>query len=414
MDPLELRAKTHVITKDTPSRTEYHYCDEKGAPVHKSQVIYKNEPKIIIYPFSYSEARGVVRKKIGEIEFRGWATVEDLPKLVRPSTRISLTHKRVVPILRALYARHPKVSKLVFAKSGNTRIGSQTATFLWDDFEAICRLVGKEIALFETRRRVAVINGLADVSSAFQETTATLGKGGLTQLLEPYGDNITLSQTDTDTVLDLINHVPLGSVTVTANFIQTKNKVNVAYLENVIAEYEGLLAAKNDNEKEWQKFFDTHGWILASVFPYQVILHKKEAYVGGKTIEDSEGRVVDFLMQNGFRDNYAILEIKTHNKTLLRGTPYRPPDAFAQHDDCSGAISQCLDQKNTFLTEMGQKAKSLDPKVVLIIGQKSNLSDAQIRAFELMRNNQKNVDVVTFDEVLEKIKGLRSILQKSS
>lgn len=412
MDPLELRARTHVITKETATRTEYHFCDDKGIPVHKSQVVYKNEPKIVIYPFTYSQARGVSKKKISEIEFRGWSEIEELPKLIRPSTRITLSHKRVAPVLRALYARHPKVTKLIFTKSGTTRITTQVATFKWQEFEELCRDVGREISLFDTRRKVTVLKGLAKLSNAFAPTSATLTKGGLTQLLEPYDSNITLSQADTDKVLELVDHVPLGSITVTANFIQTKNKVNVAYLENVIAEYEQLLAAKNDNEKEWQAFFDQHGWILASVFPYQVILYRKEAYVGGKTIEDSEGRVVDFLFQNGFRDNYALLEIKTHNKVLLKGTAYRAPDAFAQHDDCSGAISQCLDQKNTFLTEMGQKAKSLDPKVVLIIGQKTSLSENQSRAFELMRSNQKNVDIVTFDEVLEKIRGLRSILQK--
>lgn len=414
MDDLELRAKTHVKTKETATRTEYHFCDAKGAPVHKSQVIYKNEPKIIVYPFTYSEAHGVSKKRISEIEFRGWAALEDLPRLIRPSTRISLNHKRIAPFMRILYGRFPKLAKLVFTKSGSTRLGAQTATFAWSDFEDLCRLVGREISLFETRRRIAAVNGLASLSNAFAPITGVLSKGGLTQLLEPFGDNITLSQADTDAVLKLIDHVPIGSVTVTANFIQTKNKVNVAYLESVIEEYEKLLAVKSDNEKEWQSFFDVHGWILANVFPYQVILHKKEAYVGGKTIEDSEGRVVDFLFQNGFRDNYALLEIKTHNKVLLKSTPYRAPDAYAQHDDCSGAVSQCLDQKNTFLTEMGQKAKSLDPKVVLIIGQKSSLTDAQARSFELMRNNQKNVDIVTFDEVLEKIRGLRSILQKSS
>lgn len=414
MENPELRAKTHVITKETATKTEYHFCDANGVAVHKSQVIYKQEPKIIIYPFSYSDARGVIKKKIAEIEFRGWPALTDLPKLLRPSTRISLSHKRVAPVMRALYARYPKLTKLIFSKTGKTKISAQTATFAWSDFEEICRAVGKEIGLFETRRRVAITNGLASLSSNFTETNAVLSKGGFSHLIEPYGDNITLSQADTDAVLKLVDHVPLGNVTVTENFIQTKNKVNVAYLETVIAEYERLLTVKGDNEKEWQSFFDTHGWILASVFPYQVILYKKEAYVGGKTVENSEGRVVDFLFQNGFRDNYALLEIKTHNKGLMKSTAYRAPDAFAQHEDCSGAVSQCLDQKNTFLTEMGLKNKSLDPKVVLIIGQKSGLSDNQSSAFELMRNNLKNVDIVTFDEVLEKIRGLRSILQKGS
>ena len=34
----------------------------------------------------------------------------------------------------------------------------------------------------------------------------------------------------------------------------------------------------------------------------------------------------------------------------------------------------------------------------------------QIRSFELFRGNSKNVEIVTFDELLEKIKELRELL----
>src|SRR5690606_27989057 len=99
------------------------------------------------------------------------------------------------------------------------------------------------------------------------------------------------------------------------------------------------------------------------------------------------------------------------NTPLMRAAAYRKPAAFALHDSCSGAVSQCLDQKNVFLAEFGKSFGLLDPKVVLIIGQRSLLSERQRAAFELFRNNLKNIDVVTFDEVLEKLLGLRSILR---
>ncbi len=67
--------------------------------------------------------------------------------------------------------------------------------------------------------------------------------------------------------------------------------------------------------------------------------------------------------------------------------------------------------KNTFLTEMGQKYKALDPKVILVVGKKSSLNENQANCFELIRANQKNVDIVTFDELLRKIEGLKDVLQ---
>ena len=47
--------------------------------------------------------------------------------------------------------------------------------------------------------------------------------------------------------------------------------------------------------------------MLTHLFPYQVIMKKDKAYVGGKTLENKEGRIVDFLMQNNLADNFAIL-----------------------------------------------------------------------------------------------------------
>jgi len=401
-----------LTAKDSATKTTTVYCDDKGTELHTAQVVYKSSPRIVIFPFSYSVTRGLQRKKIAEVEYKGWATIAEIPKAIRPSARLVVGDKRAKQVLRALTDRLPSLNKIVFTKTGTTKIAAPVSTFVSSDFDKVVRAVNKEIQLYDTRRKAIVKNALADLSTAFTPVKTELAKGGLSHLLEPYSSDIQLSDADMDRLLDLVGGQTFGKVTVTSNFIRTKDKINVAYLEAVIAGFESLLKATTDNEKDWQAFFDQHGWILGSVFPYQVILHRKEAYVGGKTIENDQGRIVDFLFQNGFRDNYALLEIKTHLTELLKARAYRVPDAFAQHESCSGAISQCLDQKQTFLTEMGQKYQTLDPKVVVIIGMKSRLNDNQVRSFELMRGNQKNVDIVTFDEVLEKIKGLRSILQQ--
>jgi len=170
------------------------------------------------------------------------------------------------------------------------------------------------------------------------------------------------------------------------------------------------MSVKNDNEKQWQSFFGKNSWILNHLFPFEVILRKQEAYVGGKTLENEDGRVVDFLFENGFQDNFALLEIKTHKKELLKKTAYRKPDVFAYSDDLSGGISQCLDQKDVFLRDFGNREKIIDPKAILVIGMKSNMSEHQKKCFELLRSNQKNIDIITFDELLAKLKGLREVV----
>lgn len=408
---MDIEPKSEALSKETPTRYEYQYFNEKLESVHLCKVIFKKEPKILVYPYSYSEVRGISRKKIKTIELRGWATVEEVPPLIKNTTKkIGVTAGAVKPLMAFLTRKYPKFNKLIVLKSGKTRFGPNTITISYDDLSTLVSVIKKESRTFEVRRKTAIQNRLSEISNVFTERFTKLSKGTITHYLSFY-DDISVSEADVDSMLSLLTSAPMANISITDNFIQTSNKINVAYIDRVIDEFKSLIKVKTDNEKDWQSFFEKHGWILANLFPFQVILRQKEAYVGGKTIENSEGRVVDFLFQNGFRDNYALLEIKTHKKQLLKNTPYRKPEAYAQHDDCSGAVAQCLDQKNVFLTELGKPYKVLDPKVILIIGMKSALSESQKRSFELLRNNQKNVDIVTFDELQEKLIGLRSVLQ---
>ena len=208
-------------------------------------------------------------------------------------------------------------------------------------------------------------------------------------------------------ILDLL---PPSVINTTSNFINSKEKINKVYIEDIIRQFEKLLISTKDNEKQWQDFFGKNAWILSHLFPYEVILRKKEAYVGGKTIDNDQGRIIDFLFENGFRDNYALLETKTHKKELLKRGVYRKPAVFALSDELSGGIAQCLDQKDVFVKEFGKENPSFNPKSILIIGLKSSLSKEQRHCFELIRSGQKDIEIVTFDEILMKLKGLVKVL----
>lgn len=407
----EVEPNSEAVYRDLGSKTEWQYFDEHCNPIHISKVVHKDKPLILIYPFSYSRERGLSKKKIKTIELRGWDRLNDVPTSLRSGSNIKITVGSTKFLMSFLYRAFPSIEKLVVDKNGKTKISSKTITFSFEDFDKVVKAIRKETRSYETRRKTAIANSLSELTSKVNPRKTKLSKGALAHHLSFYSDDLSLSNEDIDSVLSLLSLSPAANISVTENFIQTKDKINVAYLDDVIARFNFLLKDKRDNEKDWQRFFEKHGWILVNLFSAQVVLYGREAYVGGKTIENKEGRVVDFLFQNGFKDNYAILEIKTHNKLLVKGKPYREPDTYAVHDELSGAISQCLDQKNTFLTEMGQKYKALDPKVILITGQKRSLNESQARCFELVRSNQRNVDIVTFDELLEKIKGLRDVLQ---
>ncbi|OOF30116.1 Shedu immune nuclease family protein [Salinivibrio proteolyticus] len=407
----EIEPNTEAIHRDTAAKTEWQYYNEHCNPVHLSKVVHKDKPLIFIYPFSYSRERGLSTKKIKTIELRGWEKIKDVPTSLRSGDKIKLTSGSPKYLMSFLYKAFPDIEKLVIDKSGKSRFSKKSITFGYQDFDNAIKAIGKETRSYEIRRKTAIANSLSKVTSKVEGRKTKLSKGGISHYLSFYSEDISLSNEDIDSILSLLSFAPAANISVTENFIQTKDKINVAYLDDVIDKFKSLLKVKNDNEKDWQDFFEKHGWILANLFPFQVVMREREAYVGGKTISNKEGRVVDFLFQNGFRDNYALLEIKTHNKSLIKSRPYREPDTYAIHDDLSGAISQCLDQKNTFLTDMGQKHSVLDPKVILVSGMKSKLNESQTNCFELTRANQKNVEIVTFDELLEKINGLKDILK---
>src|SRR5690606_34813019 len=79
-----------------------------------------------------------------------------------------------------------------------------------------------------------------------------------------------------------------------------------------------------------------------------VILYKDEAYVGGKRLDNSNGKITDFLVKNGLSDNVSFLEIKTHKTKLLDKTAYRGDDVYCAGKDLTGSIVQVLNQRDNF------------------------------------------------------------------
>lgn len=398
------------LIEDNASKQVYFYCDEDGKHIFKTKEVYKTEAKFVFYPHSISATEGIKSKKIKFIELRGWTTLEDIPKDFKITVKYGLKTQRLRTFVQYLYPRFKQLEKLIIGIGVANRFSEKTISINWSDLLKILNKIGSEKRYYDSTRKVNLNNQLSEITTKFTRETSHLNAGQLDFFLQKFDSFDKISKTDVDSLAKVLETSPASKISITNNFIKTKNKINRVFIEEIIRNFEKLMSAKNDNEKQWQNFFGKNSWILTHLFPFEVILRKQEAYVGGKTIDNDEGRVVDFLFENGFKDNFALLEIKTHKKELLKKTAYRKPDAFAYSDDLSGGISQCLDQKEIFLTENGSKAKILDPKCILVIGMKEKLNENQSRCFELLRSNQKNVEIITFDELLAKHKGLLNVL----
>jgi len=121
--------------------------------------------------------------------------------------------------------------------------------------------------------------------------------------------------------------------------------VNIAKLKAYQAFFEDNI--ENDDEEEWQKFLTSNQWLISQLFSYPATIYKDKAYVGGKTIFNSDGKVVDYLYRNDLTKNVALVEIKTPQTKLL-GRVYRN-NIYSISDELSGGVNQILRYKDTLL-----------------------------------------------------------------
>jgi hypothetical protein len=201
-------------------------------------------------------------------------------------------------------------------------------------------------------------------------------------------------------------------------WILTKDKIDYKFIEDVLDRFKGLLALKNINEKKWHDFFKDNPFIFSQLFAFPTVLFKDKAYVGGKTIEDESGKIVDFLYANRLTRNSVLIEIKTHTTKLLNKRPYRGSDVFNMAKNLSGAINQVLDQKETYCKKFDAIRRSEDdvtsfnPRCIIIIGRVKSLNKRQLKAFELIRSSLKDIEIIAFDELYVRIKAILNIFKK--
>lgn len=192
--------------------------------------------------------------------------------------------------------------------------------------------------------------------------------------------------------------------------------IELVTLEKLIKIYDEMMR-KRLEEKYWQTFFNENPFILNMAFGYPLIKIQDQASVGGRKFSGRGEKIADFLVKNTLTNNAAIFEIKKPQVNLLNRTSLRD-GIFTPSSDLSGSINQTLDQKYQFQREISQfkdKSRIYDIEsyavhCCLIIGTIPE-GDEQKKSFELFRRNSKDVEIVTFDELLEKLKQLRDFLK---
>jgi len=195
-----------------------------------------------------------------------------------------------------------------------------------------------------------------------------------------------------------------------------RGDIELVTLETLIQQYEAMLSKKLA-ENDWQEFFDENPFILNLAFGYPVIKVRDQASVGGWKLSGDGEKITDFLVKNSLTNNTAIFEIKKPQTPVLNKRPFRE-GVFTPSADLSGSINQVLDQKYQFQRQVAQikensrlyDIESYAVHCCLVVGTTPEGEDRK-KSFEMFRRNSKDVEIVTFDELLEKLKQLADFLR---
>lgn len=184
---------------------------------------------------------------------------------------------------------------------------------------------------------------------------------------------------------------------------KTKLKVDKVALSDVISRFEKLLA-EDPPEEKWGQFLQENLFLIESRYVHAI--PKLNVSLGGS-------REMDFGLvdSQGYLD---IFEIKKPSTELLASTMDRGNHYW--HTSAVKSIVQAekylynAERKAPVLSEDIKRNKNIEvtvirPRTVLVIGHSKQLNnDSKKEDFRVLRTSLKNIELVTYDELLNRLK----------
>ncbi len=222
-----------------------------------------------------------------------------------------------------------------------------------------------------------------------------------------------------------------GEITESDVQMLVDRRKTIEYFECLLDE-EGFIESEKDRlalkgiEAVWQRFFEDNPWIFGyglTLVSCDAISEKGlEVITTGANVFTGGGKRIDAAMRTrGFIQSLLFAEIKRHDTDLLMAQQYREPDVFQVSKELSGAVAQVqktthkaikdlqdLHRQSTPEGDFEFEVSTIAPRQVVIVGHLRELAPAgeinveKMTGFELFRRSQLGVEVLTFDEVLER------------
>lgn len=202
----------------------------------------------------------------------------------------------------------------------------------------------------------------------------------------------------------------------------TEEEINILLgRKQGLEEYEKHMGLKDWSEAQWQDFFDRQQWVFGYGLDYRVMRQfDREMTIGGGGTDNQNKPVIDFLMN--FTDYTVLVEIKRPDTPIFKASRGGRAGTWEFSPEFMSAVSQITEQKAEWLAfaqsaehynKAGSEtltARTRNAKSILVVGSREEFSRAQNpRAmgvmrdtFELFRREIRSIDIVTFDELLER------------
>lgn len=189
------------------------------------------------------------------------------------------------------------------------------------------------------------------------------------------------------------------------------------------------LGENKRTEDVWQTFFESNPWIFG--YGLQLIAceglddKKLEQTVVGHDVIDGAGKRIDaFLKTKGSISKILFCEIKTHLPNLLIET-YDRPGVFVPAKELRGAVAQIqktIHKATLKLQEnfhrptkdngdpTGEELLFVKPRGIVVIGKlddfkmEEGINYEKLSSFELYRQQMHGIEILTFDELYERVK----------
>lgn len=300
---------------------------------------------------------------------------------------------------------------------------SKSCVLSYAQFETIRKELGKVISNARTAslkiRKAVANNALAFFldNEDYPQKTLNIQDTALSKLIAKDVEHIAiyLSKSDQSIALSIIGkNTKKIAKDQPAKLLKLRKDIELVTLEQMIEKFDQMLE-KQLTERHWQALFNENPFILSMVFGCPIIKLQDQASVGGRKLSGSGDKITDFLAKNSMTNNTAIIEIKTPQE-LLVGKEYRE-NVYSPSVALSGSLNQTLDQKyklqkNIASIKEASRINDIETYAVhcaLVIGKMPDNLEKQ-KSFEIFRRNSRDVEIITFDELLEKLKLLHTLL----